>query len=422
MWLALLGGLAVPREGAAAPVSAVPGYEVETFADGFVFPSALLRLPDGSWVVAESGDFGGRPSRILSVSADGRTKRELARGTFLATDLAADAEGTIYFCSLNLWWIGQPGTVYAVAPGGAAPEVVVTNMINPAGVEVAPDGRLVIAEASWSRYPGSLRAVPRETRNATDGAPVWYHPQVFYNPITLAAGAGGALRIVERGDIGTWGAPGALFALPAGAPSADVVLGGLREPHGLCEAPDGALHFSDFDLGAGDGSALYRFDPATGRTAPLMRGFGFCFGVGVDDRGVAYGVDSSLDGAIYRLRPILPPVEARLSIEPETLNLGSGGKMVLARASFPSVPVETSPLEAGSVAVTAVDGEAVGPLPALEVVFLRDGPDFHATFDRAAFGALLDPGDRTVTVTGRYTNGRTFHATSPLRVIAPPGR
>lgn len=121
-------------------------------------------------------------------------------------------------------------------------------------------------------------------------------------------------------------------------------------------------------------------------------------------------------------RTLLPPPAASdpacsIAFTPHTLNLNSFGRFVKA------VLQGGADVSAGSVRLTAIDGEPTAPLEAWSAVLGdadADGTmDLDVSFDRSAVAARLRPGTRTLTVSGELKKGGTCSASGSLRAISP---
>lgn len=117
------------------------------------------------------------------------------------------------------------------------------------------------------------------------------------------------------------------------------------------------------------------------------------------------------------------PVEAVVDIHPDTLNRKSKGKWVTAYIELPD-GYNVEDIDTGTLAVTAVDGNPVAeplyaPLsPTTIGDYDSDGiPDLMAKFNRAGLIVLVSPGDRTITISGKFTGGMEFEGGDTLRVI-----
>jgi hypothetical protein len=110
-------------------------------------------------------------------------------------------------------------------------------------------------------------------------------------------------------------------------------------------------------------------------------------------------------------------------IGPETINLKSNGRFVTAYLELPA-GFDVAGIAIGSVLVTAVDGQAINPVPAeahpTEIGdFDNDGTaDLMVKFDRGSLQQALAPGSRTIRIEGNVA-GRLFIAEREVLVIEP---
>ncbi len=114
---------------------------------------------------------------------------------------------------------------------------------------------------------------------------------------------------------------------------------------------------------------------------------------------------------------------AEVDIHPDTLNRKSKGKWVTAYIELPG-GFNVEDIDTATLAVTAVDGDpVVEPLkaelsPSSVGDYDSDGiPDLMVKFDRAGLIALVTPGNRTVTISGKLTGGTDIEGSDTLRVI-----
>ena len=111
------------------------------FASDLSLPEAPVRLPDGSWLVAEMGADRGS---VTHLSADGRQRRLVAR-TGRPTGLAVDGQGTIWVA--EAW---EPALLRLTADGRV--ETVATAcegepFLFPNDLAFAPDGSLYMTDS-----------------------------------------------------------------------------------------------------------------------------------------------------------------------------------------------------------------------------------------------------------------------------------
>lgn len=117
-------------------------------------------------------------------------------------------------------------------------------------------------------------------------------------------------------------------------------------------------------------------------------------------------------------------IEAEIVVDPQTLELKSQGKYVTAYIQLPE-GYDVEDIDASTVAIVAIDGVALSvPIaveedPAGAVDEDEDGIiDYYMVkFSRPALIALLDKGDRIVTVAGSLEEGERFSGDASIRVI-----
>lgn len=226
-------------------------------------------------------------------------------------DLAAGADGTVYFSDITA------GAVGALAPGGGAPRRVAGGLDVPEGIAVLPDGALLVAEQGRNRV---LRIDA-----ATGAASTWLalgNPTDLYGVDGIALAPGGLLipdsplgTVLRQPLAGTApsGRPASLasglhrptsavqvggtiyvadetgnglYAVPAAGGGAARLVVRLPQPDDVVPGPGGALL-----VGCLDG-AVRLVDPVAGTAEAVLSGLGSPQGLAVDGRGFAVADES----------------------------------------------------------------------------------------------------------------------------------
>jgi sugar lactone lactonase YvrE len=119
------------------------GAALRVIARGFQRPTGAARLPGGDILVA--AEFG---NALYRVTQAGKSTRIATM--YQPDDVVVDAQGMAYVNSLG-------GAIYKVDPNTGTRTTLLTGLKLPHGLDVDPQGRLVIAEAGRNRI---FRLVP----------------------------------------------------------------------------------------------------------------------------------------------------------------------------------------------------------------------------------------------------------------------
>jgi sugar lactone lactonase YvrE len=161
----------------------------------FGAPVAVAMMPDGGWVVADA-----LSNAVKRVSSMGDIQTVLT-GLDGPMGIAVDAAGNIYVSDTDhhcIWRISTDGSeaVFAGAmqqTGAGDGLAAVARFNQPAGLTIAPDGALLVADLS--------NGVIRRINLAAPGNPVTTLPadKWLYRPSALAAKQDGTVYVVETG-------------------------------------------------------------------------------------------------------------------------------------------------------------------------------------------------------------------------------
>jgi sugar lactone lactonase YvrE len=179
----------------------------------FGAPVALAVMPDGGWVVADA-----LADSVKRVSSMGDIQTILT-GLDGPMGIAVDAGGTIYVSDTDHHCIRRispdgTATVFAGAmlqPGSTDGPAASARFNQPAGLTIAPDGALLVADLS--------NGVIRRIDLSAPGNPVTTLPadKWLYRPSALAARADGTLYVVETGMARVVELKGGLVSTVAGS-------------------------------------------------------------------------------------------------------------------------------------------------------------------------------------------------------------
>jgi len=112
------------------------------------------------------------------------------------------------------------------------------------------------------------------------------------------------------------------------------------------------------------------------------------------------------------------PLEARLSLDPNVINLKSGALWLTAYIEL--VGFDPASIDATTLRLAG----SVPPIPKVSSVGDHDGdqiPDFKVKFSRETLDPLLVPGVNQLEITGSLVTGEEFKGSDEIRVIDPPG-
>ncbi len=120
---------------------------------------------------------------------------------------------------------------------------------------------------------------------------------------------------------------------------------------------------------------------------------------------------------------IVPPLLAKVNIEPGTFNLRSSGKWITCHIELPA-GYNAADINVSTVKISKVD-ETVINIPAAELQPTKIGyhdndgiPDLMVKFDMSDVGDFLEPADEVeLTITGELTDGTPFEGIGTIRVI-----
>jgi hypothetical protein len=113
------------------------------------------------------------------------------------------------------------------------------------------------------------------------------------------------------------------------------------------------------------------------------------------------------------MKAVPPVIPAVIDIDPDTLNLKSEGRWITAYIEVPGYDV--SKIDVSSVLLEqTVSAE---PRPTGVGDYDSDGiPDLMVKFDRSAVQSIVEPGNVTLTISGKI-NGLLFEGSDTIRVI-----
>ena len=118
---------------------------------------------------------------------------------------------------------------------------------------------------------------------------------------------------------------------------------------------------------------------------------------------------------------VVEAIEAKVNIKPETLQLNSHGRYVLAVISLPE-GYDADDILVDTVKISSISGDEIDP-----PLYAVGGHVIHfywggitrliVKFDRQDLLSLLDPGSEEVTISGQLEDGTLFSGTDTVRVI-----
>ena len=118
--------------------------------------------------------------------------------------------------------------------------------------------------------------------------------------------------------------------------------------------------------------------------------------------------------------------DATIDINPNTLNLKSKGKWIMARI-YLDVQDNTTLVDITTVAIVDINGIPVNIPAEWGKILFEVGGEYGefdlrcmVKFDRSAVQDACVPGPTTITITGQLTDGTTFEGSDTINVINPP--
>ncbi len=251
---ALLSALAVAPLSAASPSPSGPTTLPPTDCPGELATGSIATIAGGG---RDPGDGGQATDARIDVTVGG---------------LAVDATGAVYFAS------GGPDGVRRVGTDGVLSTLAGLPMLGPTGIDVAPDGSLVVADAEAGRIwriasdgavstvagPGTGEDGTGDEGPALDAAIHSYH---------VTAGPDGSIYLDDVPRYRRIGPDGIIHAFAGtttpgfggdGGPAVDALLGGADKSdrsypdvEGSVVAPDGSVYLTD-----NANSRIRKVDPA----------------------------------------------------------------------------------------------------------------------------------------------------------------
>ncbi|MBI2898675.1 MAG: hypothetical protein HYY17_00675, partial [Planctomycetes bacterium] len=239
-------------------------------------------VPDG-WVadvyLAESGICLRRVGGELLVGGfntvwSGTTP--IAQGGFVAAAIDRAPDGTLYVSEAIF-----PASLWRFPPDGSGQQTALWGFKYSHGVCVLPNGDVLALDTGWLNFAGEdgkIVKVP-PTLASVEQLPAEVTSPLLINPASIELGPDGYVYFAERRYL--WFQDGSIWRFKPGNPVAELVLAGLGDPFDTAWAPDGALFITD-------GTNLLRWHPQTGTIELWASGFVAPHGVDVAPNGDVY--------------------------------------------------------------------------------------------------------------------------------------
>lgn len=242
--------------------------------DNLGTPSGLAISPDGSLVLAETGNHvirrvypkDGRTEVIAGTAGragyiDGSRTEAMFNGP---VGVAVDRNGTIFVADTyndRIRAIDKDGSTRTIAGGGEAgfadaPVGTDARFSTPCGIAVTPDGRLIVADTGNHRIRlvengGGVRTIAGTGERGSDDG--FLFAATFNEPVGIAVDPDGTIYVADsKGSTLRscgWNLFPRVWTLVGesgeGFQDGDIKLAQLNHPVGIALAPDGSIFFAD---------------------------------------------------------------------------------------------------------------------------------------------------------------------------------